>query len=196
MSAKKEKQNIVSKEEKKKNIKEIILYIIFGALTTAVAFITLYLFELIIPDLGKVKLIGIQIDITLVIANILSWICAFIFAFVVNKKWVFNSKSWKLNIAGKELWQFFLARFGTGFIEWIGVPLLAGTILGQPLDLDFINVHIEGFWAKVVTCIIVIILNYVFSKFIIFKKDKNKEIEERLKEAEKAVNEKLKEVDR
>ena len=90
-----------------------------------------------------------------------------VFAFVTNKIWVFESKSWKPSVALKEFWLFVLARLITGVLEWFGVPLLVAAGLNQPLF------GVDGFVAKLVVSVVVVILNYVFSKLIIFK-NKNK----------------------
>ena len=95
------------------------------------------------------------------------------FAFVTNKIWVFESKSWKPSVAFKELWLFVTARLITGVLEWVGVPLLVAWGLDQKMF------GVKGFVAKIIVSVIVIILNYVFSKLIIFKKkDKQTEKEQ------------------
>ena len=100
---------------------------------------------------------------------------AVIFAFVTNKIWVFESKSWKPSVALKEFWLFVAARLITGVLEWFGVPLLVAIGLNQPLF------GIDGFVAKILVSVIVIILNYVFSKLIIFK-NKDEKPEKKVKE--------------
>ena len=60
--------------------------------------------------------------------------------------------------------------------EWVGVPLLAA--LGLDQTIVIFGKEIEGFIAKIIVSVIVIILNYVFSKLIIFKK-KDKDSKER-----------------
>lgn len=175
--------------------REIIMYLIFGVGTTVVSFLSYFIFEIIIPT---VSFWGITIEHTTT-ANVLSWICAVLFAFVTNKIWVFESKSWKPAIAFKELVLYLSSRIATGFIEWFGLPLilkigencaLNGTdgffakifiLLSQPLFGS------EGLIAKITVSVIVVILNYVFSKLLIFRRkktieskisDENKETEE------------------
>lgn len=166
----------VKKESKFKKFisSEFVVYIFFGVLTTAISWISYAIFELILPDMGIIDMFKKQVEVKIVIANVISWVIAFIFAFVVNKLFVFKSKSWELKTSGKEFWQFFLARFGTGFIEWLGMPLLVAMGLNQELTIPIINKSIHGIWAKIITSVIVVLLNYIFSKFIIFNRKKDK----------------------
>ena len=167
--------------EKIKNLfikyKEIIMYVIFGVLTTLVNWVV---YTVLIKLFGSAAesetllftLFGRNITMKLFyifIANFVAWVVSVLFAFVTNKIWVFESKSWRFGLVMKELWLFIFARLLTGVMEWFGVPLLWAAGLDQPLF------HIDGFLAKIVVSVIVIILNYVFSKLIIFKKkDKEK----------------------
>lgn len=144
--------------EKLKNLyfkyREIINYLIFGAMTTAVSWGTYSLF---------VKAVGMSVSV----GNVLSWICAVLFAFVTNKLFVFESKTWAPATALREFFSFIGARLATGVIEWVGVPFFSTHGLTHPLF------GVKGLLAKIVVSIVVIILNYVFSKFLVFiKKDK------------------------
>ena len=158
--------------------KEIILYIFFGGLTTLVSIVTYALAQLpmqgLIHDESVAFTVGSmeisKMVLGVFIAKVISWIAAVIFAFVTNKIWVFESKSWEFSVAFKEFWLFVAARIATGPIEWLGVPLLVS------LGLDQTLFKVEGFWANIICMALVVILNYVFSKLIIFrKKDKKKE---------------------
>ena len=152
--------------------KEIIMYIIFGVLTTLVNWVV---YTVLIKIFGGAtesqeilfNLFGRSITMKvfyIFIANFVAWVAGVVFAFVTNKIWVFESKSWRFGLVMKELWLFILARLITGVLEWFGVPLLWA--IGMDQDLF----GIDGFLAKIVVSIIVVILNYVFSKLIIFKK--------------------------
>ncbi len=142
--------------------KEIIMYLIFGVATTVVSWVSYALFTKIIPN---ISFWGISIENTTT-ANVLSWICAVLFAFITNKIWVFDSKSWGLSLTIKELGLFTASRLATGVIEWLGVPLL----IWMGVDQTIFN--IDGMLAKVLISVIVVILNYVFSKLFIFKDKK------------------------
>ena len=155
--------------------KEIILYIIFGVLTTLVNWLTYWLCEPLISSGmhgDQVMFVFFGLDITyttfaVFLANFIAWIAGVVFAFVTNKIWVFESKSWKPSVALKEFWLFVVARLITGVLEWFVVPLLVAIGLNQPLF------GVDGFLAKIIVSVIVVILNYVFSKLIIFRQKKD-----------------------
>lgn len=119
---------------------EIIRYIIAGILTTIVSIASYNLLR--------------NINIDYKICTILSWILAVIFAYFINKLFVFKSQ--KNNI--KEFINFILARLLSLFIEFIFMIIM--------VDLISINDRI----AKLIVQFIVLVLNYVFSKFFVFKK--------------------------
>ena len=159
--------------------KEIIMYIIFGVLTTLVNWVVYTVLIKIFGGAAESETVMFALfgkDITMkifyiFIANFVAWVAGVVFAFVTNKIWVFESKSWKFGLVMKELWLFVAARLLTGVLEWFGVPALVAAGLDQPLF------GIDGFLAKVIVSVIVVILNYVFSKLIIFRKKKDKTAE-------------------
>ena len=166
------------------------MYIIFGVLTTLVNWVVYWILE---PLLSS-AMHGEQViwtvfgkDITMsvlaiFIANFVAWVAGVVFAFVTNKLWVFESKSWKPSVAFKEFWLFVTARIITGVLEWFGVPLLVAAGMDQPFFGR------EGFLAKILVSVIVVILNYVFSKLIIFKNKDGKE-KKKLEKAAKELEE-------
>ncbi|MCR2033576.1 GtrA family protein [Anaerofustis stercorihominis] len=133
--------------------KELILYLVFGVGTTVVNWASYCI---------CIKYVGINIFIS----NILSWVFATIFAFITNKIWVFDSKRWDINIFCKELFLFVSTRLGTGAFEILFVPILINLGLNQMIF------GIEGMLSKIIVSITVVILNYVFSKLLIFKDKK------------------------
>lgn len=138
--------------------KEIILYIIFGVLTTAVSFVSYGILT---------KLIQMQSEIAgIAVANVISWICAVLFAFVTNKIWVFESRTGGAKALLSELWKFIAARLLTGALEWFGVPFLVYIGLNQTVF------GVKGMFSKFIVSVAVVILNYVFSKIFVFKKKK------------------------
>lgn len=144
--------------------KEIILYLVFGVLTTAVSWGTYAIF---------IKLFGVvSLTSEMTLAKTLSWVCAVIFAYITNKLWVFDSKSWKPSVVLKEVASFVGARIVTGVIEIAGLPLLV------KIGLDQTIFGIAGSWANVVISVIVVILNYGFSKLLVFRKAKKESKEE------------------
>ena len=135
------------------NYREAIAYVFFGGLTTIVGWVAYALF--------------VNIGIELNLSNILSWVCGVTFAFVVNKWFVFQSKSVEKKTVLRELGSFFGSRIFTGVIAWVLFPIL----LWAGIDQTFFGT--EGFIAKVITSIIEIILNWVLSKYFVFKKERS-----------------------
>lgn len=125
--------------------KETILYIIFGVLTTVVNLIVYYLFSNIMK-------------INYLLSNSIAWIMSVIFAYMTNKLYVFNSKSVKIDIIIKEFAKFINCRLTSGIIEIILLFLL--------VDMLAVNDIIS----KLVIGVIVVILNFIFSKLFVFKK--------------------------
>ena len=146
-----------------KKYREIISYLFWGVLTTVVSWGTYSLFEILFSTNAKIALFSLEISVAVVSANVLSWICAVLFAFITNKIFVFRSRSWKRKIFWPELWKFVSARLATGIIEIIAVPLL------ESLGLDQQIFGIEGILAKIIVSVVVVILNYIFSKLFVFK---------------------------
>lgn len=134
--------------------KEMIMYLIFGVGTTVVNWI---IYTILQQGLGMKSL---------TVANIIAWIGAVAFAYVTNKLWVFESKSWKADVVWKELGKFIGARLASGVVEIGLFPILL------KLGLNHAIFGVEGMVAKVLISVIVIILNYVFSKLVVFKKEK------------------------
>ena len=130
--------------------REAVLYLFFGGLTTLVSWLTYTLFVWV----------GLEINAS----NIASWFCAVVFAFVVNKWFVFESKSLEKIGVIKELGMFFGARIFTGVLSWIIFPVLVMFGLGMTV------LGTEGLVAKIIVTVIEVALNWVFSKYYIFKK--------------------------
>jgi putative flippase GtrA len=130
--------------------REAILYVICGGFTTLVSWFTYAVFVWVGLDLN--------------VSNILSWFCAVLFAFVVNKWIVFESKSLETKKVSIELVLFFGARIFTGVLSWILFPILIW------IGLDQTILGTEGLIAKIIVTIVEIALNWVFSKYMIFKK--------------------------
>ena len=149
--------------------REVVDYLFWGVMTTLVSFITYSVFVILL-SLGlknaEISLFGMSFSLSVTVANILSWICAVLFAFITNKLFVFKSKSLESAVFLPELAKFISARVLTGVLEMVGVPLLVSLGLGMTVF------GIEGAISKIVVTVLVIILNYVFSKIFIFKNKK------------------------
>ena len=153
------------KKISKENIIELIKYIIFGGLTTVVSLVSFKLFDFLLGE--KLYLVS----------NIISWVLAVAFAFVTNKLWEFRSKSWQSKVVLKEALGFAGARLFSLGVEEVGLWLLISVLgMGQMQAWVLFGFTINGnLIAKVIMQVIVVIMNYVFSKFIIFKKKKEKQ---------------------
>lgn len=127
--------------------KEIIKYLIFGILTTLVNILCFYILD--------------KLNVDIYINNTISWIVSVIFAFITNKLYVFESKSLDIKTIFKEGTSFLGARIFSYFVDM-------GTIY-----LLFDGLRINKLISKIVSNIIVIIINYIFSKFIFKKKEGN-----------------------
>lgn len=139
--------------------KELILYLIFGVLTTFVSIFSFWLFGLFIPD--KLYLI----------TNVISWVIAVIFAFVTNKLFVFESKKWGKAELSSEVPKFLGARVFSLIIEELGLILFIDLLGFKELGWTVLCFNVTGeLIAKTIMAIVVIVLNYFFSKFMIFKK--------------------------
>lgn len=125
--------------------KEVINYLFFGGCTTLVSILTFYIFN---------KILGLNEHI----ANVISWILAVLFAFITNKKYVFESKVKDTKGLLKEIISFFGARLLTLGIE--EVILFVGSNL----------LHIDPLIVKVIGQVVVIVSNYFLSKLFVFKK--------------------------
>ncbi len=134
-----------------KKHKEIILYIIVGGCTTLVSFI--------------VYALGVELlSLSETASNCLSWVIAVAFAFITNKVFVFESRSFKGIILLKEGLSFLGSRVFSGLVEIFGFELLVY------IGLDKSVLGIDCFLAKIIINVVVIILNFILSKLFVFKK--------------------------
>ena len=89
--------------------KEIISYLFFGVMTTLVNFVSFWAFN---------KILGESLYL---ISNVIAWVISVVFAYVTNKLWVFESKSWKFRVLLKEVPEFFAARIFSLCVEESGL---------------------------------------------------------------------------
>ena len=150
--------------------REIIMYLIFGVLTTLVGmgsyFLMLKLAEVVIgispeaPAFHAVR--GVS--------QILQWILAVLFAYFTNKKWVFRAKGGNETL---RLASFFGARLfslGVDTAVTFGVVLLLGAVGYVSLPLPLIPLSLSpDLLSKIAAAVVVIVTNYLLSKFIVFK---------------------------
>ena len=131
-----------------KKHKETILYLVVGVLTTIV-------------NWGTYAIL-VQLGVEINLSNIISWVVGVSFAFVMNKWFVFMSKCLIPLVVLRELGSFFTARIITGAIAIVLFPIV------YALGMDQTILGIDGFMAKMFTTVIEIILNWIFSKYLIF----------------------------
>lgn len=128
-----------------KKYQSFIAYAVFGVLTTVVNIVT---YSVCYNSIGMSN----------TLSNVLAWILSVAFAYVTNKLWVFDSKSWNWEVLRREVTAFVSCRLATGIMDIV---------------IMFICVDVMGWHAmlmKIISNVLVIVLNYVFSKLIIFKK--------------------------
>lgn len=123
--------------------REVLMYLIFGFLTTLVNIGSFYVLD--------------KLGLNLFINNLISWTISVIFAFVTNKSIVFQSNSKKVD-ALKEFISFMSARIFSLFVDMILIYLMVDVL------------SISKMISKIISNIVVIVINYVFSKIFIFRK--------------------------
>lgn len=129
-------KNIIQKN------KEIIMYLVFGVLTTVVNIVVYYIFSNLL-------------HMNYLFSNAMAWFLSVLFAYVTNRKYVFDSKN---NQIIKEVISFFGSRLATGIMDMMLMWFL--------VNFNIVNDVV----AKVVVNVIVVILNYILSKLVVFKK--------------------------
>ncbi len=131
----------------KKN-KSVLLYLFFGALTTFVSILSFVL-------------AGTILKFNVHVANTISWILAVTFAFFTNRKWVFDGKTHSKSQFFKQAGNFYAGRLFTYFVEELILIVFVNFL---KLNQDIV---------KIVAQFVILTLNYIISKFIVFrKKDK------------------------
>ena len=123
---------------------DILIYLVFGVLTTVVnyaVYLPVYNF----------------CGISAAVSNMIAWVVAVVFAFLTNKPFVFHSYDWSAKTVVPELIKFVSCRLASGVMETV--------ILFLAVDLMDWNGNI---W-KLITQILVIIINYVGSKLLVFR---------------------------
>lgn len=126
---------------------DFILYAIFGVLTTVVN-IVVYWLTAHIFHFGTMP------------STLIAWVAAVLFAYVTNRKWVFHSKAVGTGKIIKEMISFFVCRIATGAVDWVCMFVFVDII------------HINDIFVKIASNVLVIILNYIASKLVVFKKKK------------------------
>ena len=126
-----------------KNYKSVTLYLVFGVLTTVVNIVAYFWL-----DFNRL--------FNTVINTSIAWVVAVIFAYVTNKKWVFESKVEGFKDNFKEMMSFFGCRIATGLMD-VGIMFVFVDVLGY-----------DDMIIKIASNVLVVILNYVGSKLLVF----------------------------
>lgn len=132
-----------------KKYRSVISYLVFGVLTTAVnyaVYLPLYNY----------------FGFSATVSNVIAWVVAVIVAFLTNKQFVFESKDWSAKTTGKELAEFVACRVGSGLLETLIIYITV-----DALDLN-------GNVMKILTSVLVLVINYVGSKLLVFRKRETK----------------------
>ena len=124
---------------------DVLAYLFFGVLTTLVN----YLVYLPCYNL---------LNLSAAVSNVIAWVVAVAFAYLTNKPFVFKSHDWSAKVVWPELAKFVGCRIGSGLLETV--------IIFVTVDLLLWNGNVM----KLVTSVLVVILNYVASKVFVFKK--------------------------
>lgn len=127
------------------NYWDVITYLIFGVLTTVVNYLVY---------LPVYNLLGLSAAVS----NAIAWVVAVAFAYLTNKPFVFKSHDWSAKTVIPELTKFVSCRVASGLMETL--------ILLVTVDI----LHWNGNIWKLVTSVLVVILNYFGSKLLVFKK--------------------------
>ena len=133
-----------------KKHREVVMYLIFGVLTTVVSLLTYFLCTTLVLDADN----ALQLQA----ANVISWIVSVTFAYVTNKIFVFHSQ----NAVAREIRKFYLSRFGTLLIDMALMYILVTAA------------EINDMTSKIVVQVIVIVSNYILGKFLVFREEKYK----------------------
>lgn len=142
--------------------KELVLYFIVGVFTTLLNFSAFYLLNLVLGE--NLYLLN----------NIIAALLAITFSYIMNKLFVFESKSFAFKTVAREMVEFYSARFLSLIIDESGMWFLV-----EILNFDRFSFTVFGFLvtgkliAKGILTVVVIILNYIFSKFVVFRKKKD-----------------------
>lgn len=124
---------------------DAIPYLFFGVLTTVVN----YLVYIPVYNLA---------GLSATVSNMVAWVVAVAFAFLTNKPFVFKSHDWSWKVLGPELAKFVGCRIGSGLAETIIIFVAVDLLQGN-----------GNLW-KLLTSVLVVILNYFGSKLLVFRK--------------------------
>ncbi len=151
--------------------REIIAYIFFGVVTTAVSMGVYFSILLFAEHVVGISPSEPRFYYARIVSQVLQWIAGVLVAFFTNKKWVFNANDTTKKETINQLVSFAVSRFGT---FWIDMALTLGTVWMlnslNYVPFTFIIIFSADLWSKIVASVVVIVANYIISKFFVFKK--------------------------
>ena len=165
---------------KKKLTREVLMYLLFGVLTTLVGWIVYFAIMIggrILLDLPQEDTASGAYFALYTAAQLIQWVCAVLFAFFTNRKWVFTDADRSKNVL-LQLLTFSGGRVVTLVLDY-AITLFGGMLLVRLLPalksvaLGGFELNVNEIFAKIVAAVVVIIGNYFFSKFLVFKGKKN-----------------------
>ncbi len=163
-----------------KKHREIIMYLIFGAITTIIAFVTYEAVLLIAEHAFHVSMedkTSASYTVSYLLAQILQWLIAVLVAFYTNRRWVFTDADHSKGSLWRQLTLFAGSRVATFFLDLVatyGFIHLLNLWINAEDPPTFIGIDLDAeLWAKVIVSVLVIIANYIISKLLVFKKKKN-----------------------
>lgn len=127
-----------------KKYQDLILYALFGGLTTLV-------------NTGVYWLCAHPLGMPVVPSSVAAWFMAVLFAYLTNRKWVFHSEAATPGEIAREVFSFFLCRLATGVLDWVLMWLFVDQFRWNDMIV------------KVAVNVLVILLNYIASKLLIFR---------------------------
>ena len=165
---------------KKKLTREVLMYLLFGVLTTLVGWIVYFAIMIggrILLDLPQEDTASGAYFALYTAAQLIQWVCAVLFAFFTNRKWVFTDADRSKNVL-LQLLTFSGGRVVTLVLDY-AITLFGGMLLVRLLPalnsvaLGGFELNVNEIFAKIVAAVVVIIGNYFFSKFLVFKGKKS-----------------------
>ena len=124
--------------------RDVIPYLVFGVLTTIVNIVAYWV-------------CAHPLRLGIMVSTVIAWVLSVLFAYVTNRKWVFHSEASGAGEILREIISFFGARLATGLLDMLFMYIFA-----ERLGLNDTVI-------KICSNVVVVILNYIFSKFLIFR---------------------------
>lgn len=152
--------------------REIIVYIFFGVVTTVVSMGVYFACLALAEHAGGMSPTEPEFNAVRLVAQIIQWIAGVLVAFFTNKIWVFRAVGTSRKETANELLKFSASRLGTLGLD---TALTFGTVwILEALAYTpfvFILEFTADLWSKIVASIVVVITNYIISKYLVFKKE-------------------------